>query len=77
MASGDYMYYVPPKMDEMQNAGIVRVQFPTKDNPKAIIHVQAMVFPVLVHELVKGVIELMSAHGLPKNKKLVNMLLTS
>jgi hypothetical protein len=47
MASGDYMYYVLPKMDEMQNAGIVRVQFPTKDNPKAIIHVQAMVFPVL------------------------------
>jgi hypothetical protein len=43
MASGDYMYYVLPKMDEMQNAGIVRVQFPTKD-PKAIIHVQAMVF---------------------------------
>jgi hypothetical protein len=40
-------------MDEMQNTGIVRVQFPTKDNPKAIIHVQAMVFPVLVHELVK------------------------
>jgi hypothetical protein len=70
MASGDYMYYVLPKMDEMQNAGIVRVQFPTKDNPKAIIHVQAMVFPVLVHELVKGVMELMSAHGLPKNKKL-------
>jgi hypothetical protein len=50
----------------MQNAGIVRVQFPTKDNPKAIIHVQTMVFPVLVHELVKGVIELMSAHGFLK-----------
>jgi hypothetical protein len=36
MASGDYMYYVLPKMDEMQNAGIVRVQFPTKDNLKRL-----------------------------------------
>ena len=28
-----------------------------------------MVFPVLIHELVKGVMELLSAHGLPKDKK--------
>jgi hypothetical protein len=70
MASADYMYYVIPKMEEGVNGGVVHVQFPTKDNPKAIIHVQAMVFPVLVHELVKGVMELLSAHGLPKDKKI-------
>jgi hypothetical protein len=29
-----------------------------------------MVFPVLIHELVKGVMELMSAHGLPKDKRI-------
>jgi hypothetical protein len=28
-----------------------------------------MVFPVLIHELVKGVMELLSGHGLPKDKK--------
>lgn len=70
MASADYMYYVIPKMEEGINGGVVHVQFPTKDNPKAIIHVQAMVFPVLIHELVKGVMELLSAHGLPKDKKI-------
>lgn len=69
MASADYIYYVVPKMEEGVNGGIVKVQFPTKDNPKAIIYAQAMVFPVLIHELVKGVMELLSAHGLPKNKK--------
>ncbi len=69
MSSADYMYYIIPEMENGVNAGVVRVQFPTKNNPKAIIYAQAMVFPVLIHELVKGVMELLSAHGLPKNKK--------
>jgi hypothetical protein len=69
MAAADYMYYVIPKMDDGISGGVVNVQFPTQDNPKAIIYAQAMVFPVLVHELVKGVMELLSAHGLPKDKK--------
>lgn len=70
MASADYMYYIIDKMENGTTGGIVRVQFPTKDNPKAIIYAQAMVFPVLIHELVKGVMELLSAHGLPKNKRI-------
>jgi hypothetical protein len=70
MSSADYMYYVIPKMEEGVNGGVVRVEFPTKDNPKAIIYAQAMAFPVLIHELVKGVMELLSAHGLPKDKKI-------
>lgn len=70
MASADYMYYVMPEMEKGVNGGIVRVQFPNKSNPKAVIYAQAMVFPVLIHELVKGVMELLSAHGLPKNKKI-------
>ena len=75
MASADYMYYIIPAMEEGTNGGVVRVQFPTKDNPKAIIHAQAMVFPVLIHELVKGVMELLSAHGLPKDKKVGNFVI--
>jgi len=70
MASADFMYYIVPSMEEGINGGVVHVQFPTQENPKAIITVQAMVFPVLIHELVKGVMELLSAHGLPKNKKI-------
>ena len=70
MSTADYMYYVIPKMEEGINGGVVRVEFPSKKNPKARIHAQAMVFPVLIHEIVKGVMELLSAHGLPKDKKL-------
>jgi len=69
MSAADYMYYIIPQMENGVNGGVVRVQFPTASNPKAVIYVQAMVFPVLIHELVKGVMELLSAHGLPKDKK--------
>lgn len=68
MSSADYMYYLVPNMDEGINGGVVRVKFPNKDNPKLVIDAQAMVFPVLIHELVKGVMEILSAHGLPKKQ---------
>jgi hypothetical protein len=70
MSAADYMYYVIPKMDNGTSGGVVKVTFPTAENPKAIIEAEAMIFPVLIHELVKGVMELLSAHGLPKDKKL-------
>jgi hypothetical protein len=72
MSAADYMYYVIPKMDNQVNGGVVKVEFPTAENPKAKIHAQAMVFPVLIHEIVKGVMELLSAHGLPKDKGMAN-----
>ncbi len=86
MSAADYMYFVIPDMDKAVNydefieqgvgnkkgvnGGVVRVQFPTEENPKAVIYAQAMVFPVLIHELVKGVMELLSAHGLPEDESL-------
>jgi hypothetical protein len=75
MSAADYMYYVIPKMENGVTGGVVRVVFPNAKNPKAQIHVQAMVFPVLIHELVKGVMELLSAHGLPKDKKVGNYVI--
>lgn len=78
MSAADYMYYVIPKIDEKENGsitgGMVEVEYPSKENPKATIHAQAMVFPVLIHEIVKGVMELLSAHGLPKDKKLTEFV---
>jgi hypothetical protein len=68
MSAADYAYYVKPDMENGINGGVVRVEFPTKNNPKTTIHAQAMVFPVLIHELVKGVMEILSARGLPKKK---------
>jgi hypothetical protein len=53
MTSADYVYYVIPKMENGINGGVVKVTFPTKDNSKILIEAEAMVFPVLIHELVK------------------------
>jgi hypothetical protein len=75
MAAADYMYYKIPRMEKGVNGGVVRVEFPSKKNPKAVIYAQAMVFPVLIHELVKGVMELLSAHGLPKDKKIAEYVI--
>jgi len=75
MSAADYMYYVIPKIDEGITGGIVRVEFPNKKNPRAVIHAQAMVFPVLIHEIVKGVMELLSAHGLSKDKKMADYII--
>lgn len=68
MASAEYLYFIVPDMSNQKNGGVVRVRFHSKENPKPAIYAQAMVFPVLVHELIKGVMELISAHGLPKDK---------
>lgn len=70
MAAADYMYYVIPQMDNGISGGVVRVELPKNENEKAVIHAQGMIFPVLIHELVKGVMEILSAHGLPTDKKL-------
>lgn len=78
MAAADYCYFVEPDMHDVINkeggktiaGGLVTVTLPTEDNPKCHIHAQGMVFPVLIHELVKGVMEILSAHGLPDDKKM-------
>lgn len=70
MSAADYMYYITHNLDGSTNGGVVRVTFPQNEGEKPVIHAQAMVFPVLIHELVKGVMELLSSHGLPQDDKL-------
>ena len=68
MSSADYLYYVIDNMDDGVAGGKVKVDFPTKNNPKLVITAQGMVFPVLILELVKGVMEILAAKGLPKKE---------
>tara|TARA_R110000782_G_scaffold97863_2_gene182921 strand:- start:78 stop:1289 length:1212 start_codon:yes stop_codon:yes gene_type:complete len=75
IAAADYCYFIVPNMDQQKNGGVVRVIFPTEENPKCQIHAQGMVFPVLVHELVKGVMEVLSAHGLPEDEKMAEYVI--
>jgi hypothetical protein len=68
MTSADYVYYVIPKMENGINGGVVKVTFPTKDNSKILIEAEAMVFPVLIHELVKVLWKYYQLVVLPKGK---------
>lgn len=70
VASSDYLYHVLPSIENMVNGGEVTVKLPSKTSEKAIISAQGKIFPILVHELVKGVMQLISANGLPKSKRI-------
>ena len=71
MAANDYMYWGMSDDDIREqgrsgvHAGNVRVEL-SGEKPKIIA--QGIVFPILLHELAKGVMELMSLWSLPKDK---------
>lgn len=83
MAAADYSYFIEADMHDVMTeeggktfaGGIVEVTLPTEDNPKACINAKAMTFPVLIHELVKGVMEILSAHGLPEEEKIAEYVI--
>lgn len=75
MSAADYMYYTQPTLDNAKAGGVVRVKFPTKEGEIPTIEAKAWIFPVLIHELVKGVMELLSSHGLPKDEKTRNYVI--
>jgi hypothetical protein len=68
MSAADYMFFIIPDMDKGVNAG--RCDVEKHPNSKAQIKAQAMVFPVLIHELVKGVMEVLSMHGQPSQENI-------
>jgi len=65
MSVAEYAYWViPPSMVSAMGAGMERVNL-SEDKPMIIAY--AVIFPVLLQELVKGIVELVSLHGLPKD----------
>ena len=68
MASADYMYFIMPdtitKSDDVGNkaiGGMVDVDYDEEGKPKIVA--EALTLPVLIHELVKGVMEVVASHG--------------
>ena len=73
-ANADYLHYVTPKLEKGRRGGMVEVEMGSEENPKTVINARAAVFPVLIHELVKGVMEVLSAHGLPEDKQMAEFV---
>lgn len=72
MAIADYGFLINDTSSAKTAGGKVEVSF---ENDKPIIYAQALTFPVLIHELVKGVMEILSANGLPSDEKLTEYVL--
>ena len=71
MAANDASYFmmddqtIKSQGEQGVHAGNVRLDLSNPEKPKIIA--QGMVFPILLHELAKGVLELMSLWGLPQD----------
>jgi hypothetical protein len=76
MSAADYMYYLAPELESAQNAGKCEVDFGSKEKKKpTTLTAKAMVFPVLLHELVKGCMEILSANGLPTKENIAEYVI--
>jgi len=75
MSAADYTYFLFPDLKASTNAGSCDVEFPKKDGEKPILKVEAMVFPVLVHELYKACMEVLSANGLPTKENIAEYVI--
>jgi len=75
MTGADYMYMVNDDKAPKTIGGIVEVNFPKKEGEVPTIIAEAICMPVLVHEIVKGVMEVLSYHGLPKDRKIAEFVM--
>jgi hypothetical protein len=72
MSVNDLMYWIMPDMDmrmaagEGESLGAGREELDLETDPPTI-KAEGALFPILVHELFKGVMEYVSAHGLPSD----------
>lgn len=77
MTGADYAYminndsFTSPKLI----GGKVTVKFPKTEMHRPKIIAEAMTLPVLIHELVKGVMEILSAHGMPEKPELAKYIM--
>ena len=67
MSGADYAYMLENDGKRRVIGGGVQVELPKNDGKRPKINAEAVLLPVLIHEIVKGVMEIMSTHGLPDN----------
>jgi len=76
MSAADYMYYIVPDLKGAVNGGSCEVDYnEDEEGIKPVIKAKAMVFPVLVHELCKGIMEVLSGHGLPTQENITEYVI--
>lgn len=76
MSAADMSYFIIPDMDKQIKGGCCHTEYTEDENGiKPIIKAKAMVFPVLIHELCKGVMEVLSTNGLPTQENVAKFVI--
>ena len=76
MSSADYLYFKFADLKNSVDAGSCEVDYEEdEDGVKPVIKARGMVFPVLVHELCKGAMEILSNNGLPKQENIAKYVI--
>jgi hypothetical protein len=75
MTGADYAYMIEANEGKRMMGGRVQVEFPTVEGNRPKIIASALTFPVLIHEIMKGVMEILSRHGLPKDTNIAKYTL--
>lgn len=75
MSAADYSYFLFDDTKNVKIGGLVAVTIPKEENGKIKIYARAMTLPVLIHELIKGVMEVISLHGLPEKQDMAKFVL--
>lgn len=73
MSVADYMFFLIPDMDKMIRGGKNTCDLTSSNKP--IISSEAIIFPVLIHELCKGVMELLASHGIPEKSNIAEYVI--
>lgn len=68
MATAELAYFMMP-LETKRSGGFCSVTVPKNEGDKYIVSIEAMTFPLLVHEGIKGVLEVISMNGLPENEE--------
>jgi spore germination cell wall hydrolase CwlJ-like protein len=75
---GDLAYWVTPEMDMSgQACGAGEEQVDQEETGEGVIKVKGIIFPLLIHELVKGLVEYTNSHGLPSSPEVAKHVLAS
>jgi hypothetical protein len=75
----DHLYWVMPDMESMAASGegqLGQTKVDAQTDPPTVI-ARAATFPLLIHELIKGIYEIFGTHGLPDDPKQAEMVMGS
>jgi len=75
----DHLYWVMPNMEGMAASGegqLGQSEVETETDPPTV-KARAATFPILIHELIKGVYEIFGTHGLPDDPRQAEMIMGS